>query len=49
MTDPEAVAEPDTFNEDFIAAHLVGEKMSVAEVKRAINAIADEIYRPAWR
>merc|ERR1712106_940566 len=31
--------DPDTFTEDFVAAHLVGEKMSVAEVRRAINAI----------
>jgi len=35
--------------EDIIAEQLVAENMPVDQVKRAINAIADEIYRPPWK
>ena len=50
MTDPAALQlYDDTFNEDLVATHLVGEKKSVRELKRTINAIADELYRPPWK
>ena len=35
--------------EDIIADQLVSGHMSVAQLRRTISAVADEMYRPPWR
>ena len=49
MTDETLIQKDDFAKEDFAASYMVGEKMSIHEMKRTINAIADELYRPPWK
>ena len=35
--------------EDIITDHLVDEHLPVSEVRRAVDAIADNLYRPPWK
>ena len=50
MTDETLIQKDDFAKEDFAASYMVGEKMTVHDIqKRAINAIANELYRPPWK